>query len=221
MWGNGPESLPARARRTNRTPLSRMTLSPTSSGKRDCVEGPPRRWYGEDERTGRDEWCSEHRQHRLRIRERAWRTHSAHDPCLTMADRARLLRSRVAAGNDVDGRAFAERCEGDRHHFRFIISPDDAGDSGVYVEVRTSHQSFDGQAARANTATDTARHRRRGDRINRSSMHSMLHLLTAGHGTFETFTDVRYAAAFGGSTDISERRIGDAMHRRHISLCSS
>ncbi len=47
-----------------------------------------------------------------------------------MADRARLLRSRVAAGNDVDGRAFAERCEGDRHHFRFIVSPDDAGELG-------------------------------------------------------------------------------------------
>jgi type IV secretory pathway VirD2 relaxase len=26
----------------------------------------------------------------------------------------------------VDARSFAERCEGDRHHFRFIISPDDA-----------------------------------------------------------------------------------------------
>jgi hypothetical protein len=100
--------------------------------QRNCVEGTRRRWYGEDERTGRDEWCSEHRQHRLRIRERAWRTHSAHDPCLTMADRARLLRSRVAAGNDVDGRAFAERCEGDRHHFRFIVSPDDAGELGSY-----------------------------------------------------------------------------------------
>jgi type IV secretory pathway VirD2 relaxase len=47
-----------------------------------------------------------------------------------MADRARLLRSRVAAGNDVDGRAFAERSEGDRHHFRFIVSPDDAGQLG-------------------------------------------------------------------------------------------
>jgi type IV secretory pathway VirD2 relaxase len=45
-----------------------------------------------------------------------------------MADRARLLRSRVAAENDADGRAFAERCEGDRHHFRFIVSPDDAGE---------------------------------------------------------------------------------------------
>ncbi len=28
--------------------------------------------------------------------------------------------------DDVDGRAFAERCEEDRHHFRFIVSPDDA-----------------------------------------------------------------------------------------------
>jgi type IV secretory pathway VirD2 relaxase len=33
-----------------------------------------------------------------------------------------------AAGDDADGRAFAERCEGDRHHFRFIVSPDDAAD---------------------------------------------------------------------------------------------
>lgn len=27
-----------------------------------------------------------------------------------------------------DPRAFAERCEGDRHHFRFIVSPDDAAE---------------------------------------------------------------------------------------------
>lgn len=33
-----------------------------------------------------------------------------------------------AANDDADGRAFAERCEGDRHHFRFIVSPDDAGE---------------------------------------------------------------------------------------------
>ncbi|WP_375778922.1 relaxase/mobilization nuclease domain-containing protein [Bradyrhizobium sp. ma5] len=32
-----------------------------------------------------------------------------------------------AAGDDADGRTFADRCEGDRHHFRFIVSPDDAG----------------------------------------------------------------------------------------------
>ena len=31
-----------------------------------------------------------------------------------------------AAGDDADGRAFADRCDGDRHHFRFIVSPDDA-----------------------------------------------------------------------------------------------
>ncbi|WP_408631411.1 DUF3363 domain-containing protein [Methylocystis silviterrae] len=33
-----------------------------------------------------------------------------------------------AAGDEADARAFAERCQGDRHHFRFIISPDDAAD---------------------------------------------------------------------------------------------
>jgi type IV secretory pathway VirD2 relaxase len=31
-----------------------------------------------------------------------------------------------AMGDEADGRAFTERCEGDRHHFRFIVSPDDA-----------------------------------------------------------------------------------------------
>lgn len=35
-----------------------------------------------------------------------------------------------AAGDEADGRAFIERCEGDRHHFRFIVSPDDAGELG-------------------------------------------------------------------------------------------
>jgi type IV secretory pathway VirD2 relaxase len=33
-----------------------------------------------------------------------------------------------AVGDDTDGRTFAERCEGDRHHFRFIVSPDDASE---------------------------------------------------------------------------------------------
>jgi type IV secretory pathway VirD2 relaxase len=34
------------------------------------------------------------------------------------------------AGSDqADGDAFAERCEDDRHHFRFIVSPEDAGDT--------------------------------------------------------------------------------------------
>lgn len=31
-------------------------------------------------------------------------------------------------GDDADPKAFAERCRDDRHHFRFIISPDDAPD---------------------------------------------------------------------------------------------
>ena len=31
-------------------------------------------------------------------------------------------------GDDVDARAFSERCEDDRHHFRFIVSPEDAVD---------------------------------------------------------------------------------------------
>ena len=29
-------------------------------------------------------------------------------------------------GDDLDAREFAERCTGDRHHFRFIVSPEDA-----------------------------------------------------------------------------------------------
>jgi len=33
-----------------------------------------------------------------------------------------------AERDDADHRAFAERCEGDRHHFRFIVSPDDAAE---------------------------------------------------------------------------------------------
>ena len=32
-----------------------------------------------------------------------------------------------AASDDADTKAFAERCEEDRHHFRFTISPEDAG----------------------------------------------------------------------------------------------
>ncbi|MGF6312078.1 type IV secretory pathway VirD2 relaxase [Bradyrhizobium sp. i1.8.4] len=49
------------------------------------------------------------------------------------------------AGNDADGRAFAERCEGDRHHFRFIVSPDDAGE---LANLRTFTRELMDQAAR-------------------------------------------------------------------------
>ncbi len=31
-----------------------------------------------------------------------------------------------AVGDEANGEAFAARCEGDRHHFRFIVSPEDA-----------------------------------------------------------------------------------------------
>ena len=31
-----------------------------------------------------------------------------------------------AASDDADSKAFAERCEADRHHFRFTVSPEDA-----------------------------------------------------------------------------------------------
>jgi type IV secretory pathway VirD2 relaxase len=33
-----------------------------------------------------------------------------------------------ATSDDADTKAFAERCEEDRHHFRFTVSPEDAGD---------------------------------------------------------------------------------------------
>ncbi len=33
-----------------------------------------------------------------------------------------------AGADQADARAFAERCQGDRHHFRFIVSPDDAAE---------------------------------------------------------------------------------------------
>ena len=35
-----------------------------------------------------------------------------------------------AVGDEAEGRTFAERCEDDRHHFRFIVSPDDAAELG-------------------------------------------------------------------------------------------
>ena len=39
-----------------------------------------------------------------------------------------------AHSDEADGRAFAARCEADRHHFRFIVSPEDAGQM---VDLRT------------------------------------------------------------------------------------
>jgi type IV secretory pathway VirD2 relaxase len=50
-----------------------------------------------------------------------------------------------AAGDEADGRAFAGRCEDDRHHFRFIVSPDDAGELG---SLRTFTRELMDQASR-------------------------------------------------------------------------
>jgi type IV secretory pathway VirD2 relaxase len=40
-------------------------------------------------------------------------------------EQARML---GAKSDDVDHKAFAERCDGDRHHFRFIVAPEDAAE---------------------------------------------------------------------------------------------
>jgi type IV secretory pathway VirD2 relaxase len=50
-----------------------------------------------------------------------------------------------AAGDEADGRAFAERCKDDRHHFRFIVSPDDAGE---LENLRTFTRELMDQASR-------------------------------------------------------------------------
>ena len=50
-----------------------------------------------------------------------------------------------AKSDTVDERAFAERCKDDRHHFRFIISPEDAADLG---DLRTFTRELMADVAR-------------------------------------------------------------------------
>ena len=50
-----------------------------------------------------------------------------------------------AMGDDADGRPFAERCTDDRHHFRFIVSPDDGAELG---SLRSFARELMDQAAR-------------------------------------------------------------------------
>lgn len=50
-----------------------------------------------------------------------------------------------ATGDSADRDAFAERCEGDRHHFGFIVSPEDAGDLS---DLRTFTRELMGDMAR-------------------------------------------------------------------------
>jgi type IV secretory pathway VirD2 relaxase len=39
-----------------------------------------------------------------------------------------------APGDEADGRAFAKRCEGDRHHFRLIVLPEDVTETELCVQ---------------------------------------------------------------------------------------
>jgi len=50
-----------------------------------------------------------------------------------------------AGGDEADARGFAERCQGDRHHFRFIASPDDAAELS---DLRSFTRDLMGQMAR-------------------------------------------------------------------------
>jgi type IV secretory pathway VirD2 relaxase len=50
-----------------------------------------------------------------------------------------------AGGDEADARGFAERCDGDRHHFRFIVSPDDATELS---DLRSFTRDLMGQMAR-------------------------------------------------------------------------
>src|ERR1700738_2641917 len=50
-----------------------------------------------------------------------------------------------AEGQDCGPRVFAERCEGDRHHFRFIVSPDDAL---VMTDLRAFTRALMGEVER-------------------------------------------------------------------------
>ena len=59
MWGNGPESL--RQERGGQTGHQPNDVESDQQRQRNCVEGTRRRWYGEDERTGRDPASSRHR----------------------------------------------------------------------------------------------------------------------------------------------------------------
>jgi type IV secretory pathway VirD2 relaxase len=48
-------------------------------------------------------------------------------------------------GESADGQVFADRCQGDRHHFRFIVAPEDAGEIG---DLKSFTRELMGQAER-------------------------------------------------------------------------
>jgi hypothetical protein len=43
-----------------------------------------------------------------------------------------------ARSDDADSNAFAERCDGDRHHFRFTVAPEDAAEMADLANSRAS-----------------------------------------------------------------------------------
>ena len=49
-------------------------------------------------------------------------------PALCLTREEGDLRHGALTSDDADAKAFAERCEQDRHHFGFIISPQNAAD---------------------------------------------------------------------------------------------
>ena len=47
-----------------------------------------------------------------------------------------------ASAEDADAKVFAERCEDDRHHFRFTVSPEDAAEM---ADLRAFTRELDGR----------------------------------------------------------------------------
>lgn len=85
-------------------------------------------------------------------------------------------RSRMfdASGGEVDDKVFVARCKGDRHHFRFIISPEDAG------EMSDLHAFTRDLAARMETDLGTRLDWVAIDHWNTDNPH--VHLLVRGVG---------------------------------------
>ena len=82
--------------------------------------------------------CRRHEPHRSSHRSKLSFGAAVQTFCLSRARRRHPRRARApmfdASSDDADAKSFAERCEDDRHHFRFIVSPEDASETG---ELRT------------------------------------------------------------------------------------
>ena len=58
-----------------------------------------------------------------------------------------------ARSDRADDRAFADRCKDDRHHFRFIVSPEDAGEMTDLKAFTRDLDAADGSAISARGST--------------------------------------------------------------------